>query len=405
MKNARFDREKHTGSFFPRKSRLRLHHVDQSHSTSRLNRLDGFLIVIGQKMDGEGQDGDESKFFARLTKILRSFGLTPFSGAVAVEFLKSQLRQENGAERFPHVMAYLLNLLNGRSPERSRSQLGCPNVIPGLTSRPIWGQSSSELRRLLPWVSLLEDNVDVIRSEFYALRGTSAFQPYRSPLPPSHSEGLAAVADPESPSLSRQKANESDSLGQLATDSGAWNVAYLHLHGLDFADNLALCPVTASIIAQIPRHYHHAFFSAMAPQTHITPHYGSTNKKIRCHLPLVVPSQEGSSWLRVADQRTTLVAGQCLVFDDSHEHEASNDSPDEPRVVLVVDVWHPDLSDQEVKFLSFLNKGQMAAAHRLAKESAAADQQGKKDFLSVILQARLGAVQDSAVWGHRVVDD
>jgi hypothetical protein len=45
-----------------------------------------------------------------------------------------------------------------------------------------------------------------------------------------------------------------------------------------------------------------------------------------------------------------------------------------------------------------------AAAHRLAKESAAADQQGKQDFLSVILQARLGAVQDTlaiADWKNR----
>ena len=216
-----------------------------------------------------------------------------------------------------------------------------------------------------------------------------------------------------------------DELGQLATASGAWNVAYLHLHGLDFADTLARCPVTASLIAQIPRHYSHAFFSALAPQTHITPHFGSTNKKLRCHLPLLVPPEPGAAWLRVGDERVSLSAGRCVVFDDSHEHEAGNASAAEPRVVLVLDVWHPDLSDQEVRFLTFLNKGQMAAAHRLAKQAAggvagagggggaSAGEPGQPtDFLSVILRARqqqqqqAGGVAEAAVWGgHRVVDD
>ena len=36
-----------------------------------------------------------------------------------------------------------------------------------------------------------------------------------------------------------------------------------------------------------------------------------------------------------------------MVFDDSFYHEAMNAS-DKPRVVLIVDVWHPDLSDEEV---------------------------------------------------------
>jgi len=49
------------------------------------------------------------------------------------------------------------------------------------------------------------------------------------------------------------------------------------------------------------------------------------------------------------------------VFDDSHEHEAGNDDTQMPRAVLIVDFWHPDLTDAEVKFMGFLNKGQLNA--------------------------------------------
>jgi aspartyl/asparaginyl beta-hydroxylase (cupin superfamily) len=35
-----------------------------------------------------------------------------------------------------------------------------------------------------------------------------------------------------------------------------------------------------------------------------------------------------------------------MIFDDTIEHEARNDS-DEDRVVLIFDVWRPELSEQE----------------------------------------------------------
>ena len=37
----------------------------------------------------------------------------------------------------------------------------------------------------------------------------------------------------------------------------------------------------------IPDPYHHAFYSALTPNSHIMAHYGPTNKKLRFHLPLI----------------------------------------------------------------------------------------------------------------------
>ena len=67
----------------------------------------------------------------------------------------------------------------------------------------------------------------------------------------------------------------------------------------------------------------------------------------------------------------------------------------------MIDFWHPDLTDEEVRFLQFINAAQVLAARRMA---AAAESAGE-DFLSVILAARGGAVPAEDVWGHRVVDD
>jgi aspartyl/asparaginyl beta-hydroxylase (cupin superfamily) len=44
------------------------------------------------------------------------------------------------------------------------------------------------------------------------------------------------------------------------------------------------------------------------------------------------------------------VAGRCVVFNDFLEHEAWNATSGE-RIVLVVDLWHPDLSEAEIRML------------------------------------------------------
>lgn len=311
-------------------------------------------------------------------------------------------------------------------------QAGCPNRIKGLTGNPFWDTSQ------LPWVKLLEDSFEDIKSEFLALKGrnekklvtsevseskkVAKFQPYRSPLSSSSLSDIKISDTMESELEDTKKIPESDNFGEFATDSGHWNVCYLYLHGLDFEENIESCPITCSILSSIPNHYHHSFFSALSPKSHIRSHFGPTNKKLRCHLPLTVPlssindlnENKKFAWLRVADKKKFLQEGKCIVFDDSFEHEAGNDSINEPRVVLVVDIWHPDLSNEEVKFLEFINKAQITAAKRLSKERMENISNDKildnesDDFLSIILRARnesQGVVPDSQVWGYDVRDD
>ena len=67
------------------------------------------------------------------------------------------------------------------------------------------------------------------------------------------------------------------------------------------------------------------------------------NTRLVCHLPLIVPPSCG---FRVGSTSRAWQVGKLMVFDDSVEHEAWNDSDDD-RLVLIFDVWRPELSADE----------------------------------------------------------
>ena len=84
-------------------------------------------------------------------------------------------------------------------------------------------------------------------------------------------------------------------------------------------------------------------FSALKPKTRIPPHTGVANFRLVVHLPLVVPPGCG---FRVGGETREWRVGEGWVFDDTIEHEAWNDS-EEPRHILICDVWSPRLSPEE----------------------------------------------------------
>lgn len=96
-------------------------------------------------------------------------------------------------------------------------------------------------------------------------------------------------------------------------------------------------------MAHIEANSPNAMFSALAPRTQIPPHHGETNVRVVAHLPLIVPE---NCLFRVGFEERRWRAGEILVFDDTIEHEARNDS-DELRVLLIFDVWNPMLSVAE----------------------------------------------------------
>jgi aspartyl/asparaginyl beta-hydroxylase (cupin superfamily) len=180
---------------------------------------------------------------------------------------------------------------------------------------------------LFSWVAALEAATDQIREEFLgAMRGHGQdFAPYIQ-----YRDG--------------QPVNQWQELNH----SSRWSSYSLWRSGEPVAENLARCPVTAAALtavemADIGGLCPNAMYSALAPHTAIPPHHGETNARLVAHLPLIIPD---NCLYRVGYERRQWHEGKVLVFDDTIEHEARNDS-DLLRVVLIFDVWNPLLSKAE----------------------------------------------------------
>jgi aspartyl/asparaginyl beta-hydroxylase (cupin superfamily) len=115
-----------------------------------------------------------------------------------------------------------------------------------------------------------------------------------------------------------------------------WSVYGLIAFGQRIEGALRSCPRTAALLGCVPG-LTTAGFSRMAAGTHIKPHVGWVRTVYRLHMGLVVPPECA---LRVGAEARSWREGECLVFDDTVEHEAWNRSGD-TRVVLLLDFLRP----------------------------------------------------------------
>ena len=127
---------------------------------------------------------------------------------------------------------------------------------------------------------------------------------------------------------------------QRSMHGAGWSVYGLIAGGHQIPSGVNQCPRTCEILGLLDG-IGLAGFSRMAPGTHILPHSGWAENEYRLHLGLVVPS---GCRLRVADETRSWREGKCLVFDDTIEHEAWNDSS-EIRANLMVDFLRPGMTE------------------------------------------------------------
>ena len=130
--------------------------------------------------------------------------------------------------------------------------------------------------------------------------------------------------------------------------SQRWSAFHLFKAGTKDEANCAKCPRTIATLAalpqpQAPNRSPASMFSLLQPKTHIPAHTGVSNTRLVVHLPLVIPPGCG---FRVGSETREWALGQAWVFDDTIDHEAWNRS-DQPRAILILDVWSPYLSTNE----------------------------------------------------------
>ena len=178
-----------------------------------------------------------------------------------------------------------------------------------------------------PQLTLLEGATDAIRDEFQALLRAEA------------AELVPYVQYPEHVPLAQWKE---------LNNNRQWTAIHLLRTGERVEANARHCPATLDVVAKLDQPHvrgasPNAMFSLLAPRTRIPPHTGVANTRLVCHLPLIIPPGCG---FRVGATARDWSLGEAFVFDDTIEHEAWNDS-DELRVVLIIDLWQPSLSNEE----------------------------------------------------------
>ena len=196
-------------------------------------------------------------------------------------------------------------------------------VYPGLTAKP-WHERSDP--HCASWVSALESAVPSITEEYLALRESGAPSDYQ-PESSDHDDGLHK--------------------------GGEWHWATLIDRGRKMEDMWARCPRTAAALSAVPglcvgdMPFAFAFFSTLRAGCSIAAHTSPCNLRVRVHLPLLVPARAEACGIEVAGETRQWERGKALIFDDAFTHRAWNDSS-EDRVVLLLDLWHWELTDAEI---------------------------------------------------------
>jgi hypothetical protein len=133
----------------------------------------------------------------------------------------------------------------------------------------------------------------------------------------------------------------------IGVSKKTWLSFYIY-QGDFVKENCKRCPQTETILRSLPISFpSEVIFSILDPRSKISPHRDTGNLTLTCHLGLSVPP---GSAIRVGGEERTWQEGKCLILDASYEHEAWNDS-DQPRIVLLFDFFHPELTPLEREYI------------------------------------------------------
>ena len=274
----------------------------------------------------------------------KALGIAQASGVpadVAADLREAQQFLAARAEEFKQAIA---EAVEGVAPSEAPAAIRLQHSIemlgggreiflqqPSVHYYPYLAQRQFFEREEFDWVAELEAATSEIKQELLALVEADAdFQPYVQPekdRPPRDFHGLV--------------------------DNPSWTAFYLWKDGALVEENAERCPKTVAAMEKVPlssigSRTPSVLFSRLLPGAHIPPHHGMLNSRLICHLPLIIPP---GCWLRVGNETREWEEGKLLIFDDSMEHEAKNPS-DETRIILLFDIWRPELTGEERKGIS-----------------------------------------------------
>lgn len=248
-----------------------------------------------------------------------------FIGAASGEFT-AHLLDAVGSDLSP-VMAEAVELLTGQR----QLYLQEPKVFyyPGLPQQRYFDPA------LFPWFESMLALLPQMQAELAAVLATEPTGP-GAPFEPYVQRTRNRPA-PNNPLLDQQ----------------AWSAVHFWRNGAVVAENAARCPATMQALdhaplPQIPGRSPNAHWSRLLPGAKIQPHHGMLNTRLICHLPVLTAPQ---CCLRVGSETRGWEPGVPLIFDDSIEHEAQNNGPQQ-RVVLLFEIWRPEIDEADREAIS-----------------------------------------------------
>lgn len=288
----------------------------------------GALLMRGLLREQAGDARAASSFYTAALNQARVDGQVPPPLAALHEHSQKYLRQAEGG-----FEAYLLSALGtDLSPTMSEAielLLGKrelyfqqPSVFyyPGLPQQRFYDPAQ------FAWFEPMLALVPEMRRELAEVLagGADGFAPYV--------HGSVNRPAPNNPLLGKQD----------------WSAFHFWRDGAVVEENAARCPATMEALShaplvQTPGRSPNAHWSRLLPGAHIAPHYGMLNTRLICHVPIMTAPQ---CWLRVGSDRREWLDGVPLVFDDSIEHEAMNDGPQQ-RVILLFEIWRPEIEEAD----------------------------------------------------------
>lgn len=247
-----------------------------------------------------------------------------------VEETRARWAAEYKPSESGRLVQFADTLLGKRAPEMAdpRQMNGVPSKFwfPGLAAKP-WHDVKD-----YPWVKIVEDGYPVIRAELMA-------------------------------ALARQSEIRAAQEGRPEFKHAGWREFNLKRYedcawfnktpsDEDTSDAQRQCPRTMEILDRIPN-FASCSFSKLEPKGHIEPHVSDFNAKVTCHLAIDIP--EGV-WIEVAGERRGWTEGKVFIFDDTFPHEVKHEGS-RPRIVMLFDAWHYELTPLERDELWRLTRG------------------------------------------------
>jgi aspartyl/asparaginyl beta-hydroxylase (cupin superfamily) len=198
--------------------------------------------------------------------------------------------------------------------------------VPGLEPIPVYTADHA------PWFSVLENAWSDIRDEFLAAQ--------------------EVAGDEQAPYLDANATSLGDDWQPIA-DSLNWGSFHLYKMGAPNPRLIELFPKTLEALGEVPlvdtpTGPSEILFSVLQGGQHIPPHFGVANTDMTVHLPIIFP---GDAAIRVIDSDYEWQAGKVFAFDDAFRHESWNKSA-LPRVNMLFEAWHPDLTADEQKVIA-----------------------------------------------------